>query len=282
MFDPCRLNNRAVIDLSGPNAIQFLHDLTTGPVSRLSDGDACITLLLNARGRILFDLIVHRRANDLIMDCDRDRTDDLIQILKMYRLRREVEISMADHQSVMVSVHPPDTKDLNGNYFIDPRHEKIGCRWYADDPDSPTSDPLEYHANRLSIGVAEGAGEIRIERDAAMECNFDQLGAIDWEKGCYMGQELTASMYHRSLLKKRLVPVTGNGDMHIVGPKKIYDQEGGVIGDLRHMINGQGVAMIKIDAIRHNQSFKLEKADGDQIINVHIRPWLNIEHKARQ
>jgi hypothetical protein len=273
MFDPCRLENRAVIRLSGPDAIQFLHDLTTGPVAQLSDGQAAATLLLNSRGRIIFDLVVYRNGDGLILDSDGERIDNLIQMLGMYRLRREVEIRRQDDMSIIVS--PEQTE--NTICFADPRRTEIGFRQYVESDDLDYGNPAGYHEHRLSIGVAEGAGEIRIERDAALECNYDQLGAIDWDKGCYMGQELTASLYHRSLLKKRLVPVTGDGNGDA---GKIY-ADGKVVGDLRNMVNGHGIAMINISAMRDQSSFQLGE-DGQRQIKIKIPDWLDIEHKARK
>ncbi|MEL7706635.1 folate-binding protein [Citromicrobium bathyomarinum] len=199
-----RLQNRAVIRLSptaaGEDVAGFLQGLLTNDVTGELPAYAA---LLSAQGKTMFDMIVWPgRAGEhgatILLDCEADMADDLVKRLSLYRLRRKIEIardeSLAVHWSVeAIDAHPPD-----------PRLPALGHRWLAPADDSEPADAA-WLAHRLSLGVAEGQGELA---DILwLETNAVELHGVSFSKGCYIGQENTARMNWRQKVNRRLVVV---------------------------------------------------------------------------
>ncbi len=201
------LVDRAVIRLSGDDVRGFLQGLVTNDVS----GDLPVWAgLLTPQGKALFDFIVWSDADDLLIDCEAAQADALVRRLSLYRLRRAITIERSD-----LAVHwSPD----GGEGVADPRRAALGQRWLG-----PATDPVDgWHAHRLSLGVVEGRGEIGDGTTLWLECNARELNGVSFTKGCYVGQENTARMHHRSKVNRRLAVVPsarGRADMRISYPE---------------------------------------------------------------
>ena len=185
------LTDRALIRLSGEDVRGFLQGLVTNDVSGALPVWAG---LLSAQGKCLFDFLVWADGEDLLIDCEADAAEDLAKRLRMYRLRRPIEIALdpalAVHWSVDGEVGAPD-----------PRLPALGRRWIG-----PTGDVAEgWLTHRLSHGVCEGRAELG---DLLwLECNAAELNGVSFTKGCYVGQENTARMNWRQKVNRRLVVV---------------------------------------------------------------------------
>ncbi len=200
MTNPTMLADRAVIRLSGEDVRGFLQGLVTSDVI----GALPVwTALLTPQGKALFDFLVWGQDDDLLIDCEANRAEALIRRLSMYRLRRAITIDREE----AVAVHwSPDGREG----VPDPRLAALGRRWLA-----PTSEGADgWLAHRLSLGVTEGIAELGDGTTLWLECNAGELNGVSFAKGCYVGQENTARMHHRSKVNRRLVvaPLGGTGD----------------------------------------------------------------------
>ena len=177
------LTDRALIRLSGGDVREFLQGLVTQNLDAVQPGAPQWAGLLTAQGKVLFDFILWNDGEDILIDCERDAADDLAKRLTLYRLRRAIVIdrddTLAVHWSAEASDHPSD-----------PRLAALGHRWLA-----PASDPATgWHAHRLALGISEGRVELGSDKTLWLECNAEELNGVDFEKGCYVGQENTARM----------------------------------------------------------------------------------------
>lgn len=194
------LTDRALIRLSGDDVREFLQGLVTRNIGSVRPQSPQWTGLLTAQGKALFDFILWAEGCDILIDCAREAADDLIGRLTLYRLRRalviERETALAVHWSRDANNKPSDKP-------YDPRLGKLGYRWLA-----PAEDPATgWLAHRLSLGVTEGRAELGSDRTLWLECNARELNGVDFEKGCYVGQENTARMHYRNKVNRRLVVV---------------------------------------------------------------------------
>jgi len=193
------LSDRAVLRLSGEDVRGFLQGLVTNDVT----GPMPVwTGLLTPQGKALFDFILWADGDDLLVDCEADQADALARRLSMYRLRRAIVIGRDD-----LGVHwSPD----GAEGVPDPRLAALGNRWLG----APGAAAEGWLAHRLALGVTEGVGELGSGKTLWLECNAGELNGVSYTKGCYVGQENTARMHHRSKVNRRLVvaPIGEPGD----------------------------------------------------------------------
>jgi tRNA-modifying protein YgfZ len=187
------LADRAVIRLSGENVRDFLQGLVTNDVA----GDLPVyAALLTPQGKALFDFLVWADGDDVLIDCEAAQADALARRLKMYRLRRPIEIAVEPALAVHWSREA-------GQGVPDPRNAALGHRWLA-----PPGDPASgWHAHRLATGVVEGIGELGSDTSLWLETNARAQNGVSFTKGCYVGQENTARMNYRGKVNRRLAVV---------------------------------------------------------------------------
>lgn len=194
------LIDRAVLRLSGDDVRGFLQGLVTGDTA----GPLPLwTGLLTPQGKALHDFVLWADGDDVLVDCEADGADALARRLLMYRLRRAITIARDE----ALAVHWAADGDRGGP---DPRLPALGRRWLA-----PPAEPAEgWLEHRLRLGVTEGVAELGSGETLWLECNARELGGVSFTKGCYVGQENTARMHHRSKVNRRLVvaPLTELGD----------------------------------------------------------------------
>jgi folate-binding protein YgfZ len=192
------LTDRALIRLSGAEVREFLQGLVTNDVALLAPDRPLWAGLLTPQGKALFDFILWQDGEDVLIDCEREARADLVRRLSLYRLRRSITIAPDD----MLAVHwSPDGEQG----VADPRLAALGRRWLA--PASAGSADSAWRAHRLSLGVPEGRAETGSDKILWLEANAAELQGVSFTKGCYVGQENTARMHHRSKVNRRLVVV---------------------------------------------------------------------------
>jgi folate-binding protein YgfZ len=185
------LSDRAVLRIAGEDVRGFLQGLVTADTkSPLPAWSA----LLGPQGKALFDFILWNDGDDILVDCEADQADALSRRLSLYKLRRAIAITRDETLAVHWSRQP-------GRGVPDPRLPALGWRWLAA-PSEPATGWLE---QRLSLGVTEGIGELGQDKTLWLECNARELHGVSFTKGCYVGQENTARMHHRSKVNRRLV-----------------------------------------------------------------------------
>lgn len=199
--------DRRVIRVGGAEAADFLQSILTSDVERLAPGETRASALLTPQGRVLADMMVLRAADGFLIDSDASRADDLFTRLRRYRLRRPVELAILDDARIWVGW---DGAPMPDGASIDPRHGDLGWRWI--DPTGGRAMAAgghigAWHAVRIAAGVPQGPIDLQPERALMLEAGLDRLGAVDFEKGCYVGQEVTARTHYRGLVKRRIVPL---------------------------------------------------------------------------
>ncbi len=192
------LRDRAILRISGEEARPFLQGLLTRDVVKLTDGAPRWTGLLTPQGKALFDFILWADGDDVLIDCEAEQADALARRLTIYRLRRKVAIARDDALAVHWAL------DAAGRP-LDPRLPALGHRWIAPAGDGDVS--AAFRAHRLSLGVFEGIAELGQDQTLWLETNAEELGGVDYDKGCYVGQENTARMHYRNKVSRRLVAV---------------------------------------------------------------------------
>ncbi|MBV9694190.1 MAG: folate-binding protein YgfZ, partial [Alphaproteobacteria bacterium] len=238
---------------SGPDARGFLQGLVTNDIEKLKPGRALYAALLSPQGKILFDFLLAEGDGAILIDCTAASRDSLIKRLAMYRLRAKVQIEPREQLAVLAGFEAPPSE--RGVVFEDPRLAALGFRTIgarAELP-APAHASSSYHDRRLQLGVPEGA-DFGLERIFALDGGLDELRAVDFEKGCYVGQELTARMKHRGTARKRLLPVEGPQGL----AADVELRAGAhMIGEVVSVYGKRGFALVRLD--------RLEEAAGSPI-----------------
>jgi folate-binding protein YgfZ len=169
----------------------------TNDLDLLADGGPIWAGLLTPQGKALFDFILWAQDKDVLVDCEKDVAPELERRLSMYRLRRAITI--ATDSEIAVHWSPAGEPGIP-----DPRLAKLGKRWLG-----PSGEPADeaWLAHRLSLGVTEGRAELGSDKILWLETNAAELNGVSFTKGCYVGQENTARMHHRSKVNRRLVVI---------------------------------------------------------------------------
>ncbi len=226
------LPNRGLIRVSGPERRTFLQGLISNDINLLDTQPCVYACLLTAQGKFLHDFFATEKDEIVSLDCEGGaRAEDLAKRLKMFKLRSKVEIECvseilvyASFQRRLESILQSTTSlpmdpgpslssakagGRDDDTYIDPRHSGMGWRSFK----KPVLQEVpfdEWDRHRILLTVPDGSRDMIPEQSTLLECNIDKLGGVSFEKGCYVGQELTARMHHRNLGKKHLYTVQGN------------------------------------------------------------------------
>ncbi len=225
---------RRVYRITGDERIDFLQNLVTNDVNKVTDG-LVWTALLTPQGKYLADFFLVPDGDALLVDVDAGLADGLAQRLAMYRLRAKVAIEPTD---IAVSRGTGPTPE---GAFVDPRHPSLGWRAY----DGRAGNQADWTALRVAACVPESGIELIANETYPLEARFAQLHGVDFKKGCYVGQEVTARMKHKTELKKGLRTVRVQGDAPV--GTDIQTDDGKSAGTLYSQSNGQGIAYLRFD-----------------------------------
>lgn len=195
------LKDRQVITLSGKDNFQFLQGLLTNDIYQIKDYQLQYSVMLNARGRFLYDFFIFLQDDKIFIDCCSKHCDDIIAKFNIYKLRSEVEIKIDNAIKVYFSDKIYSSSDCS---FKDPRSQNMGYRIYNKEILDASNDLSQYHKIRIINKIAEGSWDLTFEKSLILEFAFDKLNAINFDKGCYMGQELTARTYHVGEIRKKI------------------------------------------------------------------------------
>jgi folate-binding protein YgfZ len=236
-----RLDSRALIRVSGPDARPFLHNLLTQDVETLADGDLRFGALLSPPGRLLFDLFLFGEDGAVVLDAAADRREALLQRLSMYRLRAQVTVE-ADDRPVFAAWGD----DLPDGFVTDPRAPGLGGRGLGGGRAANAGED-NWQAHRLSVGVPDPAADCPSDKTYVIEANFDLLNGVDFQKGCFIGQETTSRMKRRGAIKNRMLPITFDGPPPLFGAEVLN-------GDLRagEVLSGRdgtAMALLRLDRL---------------------------------
>lgn len=242
-----RLPNRGVLRVGGEEAESFLQNLVSNNVGPAATDTGVYATLLTPQGKFLHDFFIARDADGaFLLDCEADRLDDLKRRLTMYKLRSKVDLADVSGDWAVVAVLS-GTIDAPVSYD-DPRHPDLGRRALVPagaDIGGREGDPADYERRRLTCGVPDGSRDMEVEKSFLLENRIDAFHGIDFKKGCYVGQELTARTKYRGNVRKRLTPVSVDGDLPAPGTPVTAD--GKEVGTLRTGLGDRALAMLRIE-----------------------------------
>jgi tRNA-modifying protein YgfZ len=238
------LEDRAVLAITGPEARDFLQGLITNDVARLTDATPLYAALLTPQGKILFDFVLFADGSDILLDCTSSARDVLRKRLSMYRLRAKVEIAPRDDLAVFAG-----WGDSALSAPADPRLAALGQRKIQPkESTTQIADTSSYLAHRLELGVPEAA-DFGQDKIFALDGDLDELHAVVFDKGCYVGQELTARMKHRGTARKRLLSVTASDGASLPPNDTSVTADGRELGTLTNGYGSRGFALIRLDRL---------------------------------
>jgi len=261
-----QLDDRAVIGLSGPDAEAFLQGLITNDAREIGEASLLYAALLTPQGKILYDFLLSKRGDSILLDCDAAGAGALQKRLTLYRLRSKLDIAARNDLVVIAS------DDAIADAPADPRLGDLGFRAVMERAQAPAAnDKGAYLARRLELGVPEGR-EFGQDRIFALDAGLEELHGISFSKGCYVGQELTARMKHRATARKRVLPVRAESGVLPDGEAPIT-ADGREIGTLVSSYGASGFALVRLDRLA-------ETGDGEMrigAIRITIRrpSWLS-------
>src|SRR6056300_1296874 len=195
------MNDRSVIEIQGQDRIKFLQNLVTNDVSKLAHGPV-YAAILTPQGKFLADFILVEVGETVMMDVHRDLAPGLLKRLNMYRLRANVQLAMSNNVVSCGQTNPPQ------GAITDPRHAKMGWRYYGTDDLSQPN--IDWDALRIDLGIPQFPNDLGPD-SYILEMGFERLNGVDFRKGCYVGQEVTARMKHKTELKKGLALIAIDG-----------------------------------------------------------------------
>jgi folate-binding protein YgfZ len=280
--------HRGVIAVGGPDRVDFLQGLISNDTTKVAPGRAIWAALLTPQGRFLNDMFVADGGGDtLLVETERERTPALAKKLGLYKLRSKVTVedrSAAMEVAVVFGRDAENVPPIEGaTTFVDPRLPELGVRVLAPAGQAAsllaargcTEAPLAaYDALRLELGVPDGSRDLIVDKALLLENGFDELNGVDWQKGCYMGQELTARTKYRALIRKRLFPVRIEGVLPAPGTS-IY-KDGQEVGELRSGSGSRALAMLRLDAVKAGQKLTA----GEVGVLPEIPAWMRLPETA--
>ncbi len=269
------LEDRGFIAVEGEDARSFLQGLVSNDIEKVGAGRAIHAAFLTPQGKYLHDFFVVQMENALYLDCEAARLDDLKRRLSMYRLRAKVALDDASDAFTAAALFgenagaafglgaEPGTalSFAGGVIYVDPRLAAAGARAVLPaaaarqvlvDAGFADAGREAYDVFRLGLGLPDGSRDMAVGKDLLLESGFEELNGVDFEKGCYMGQELTARTKHRGLVKKRLMPVDIDGPLPATGTPILCG--GKEAGEMRSGHGARGLALMRLEY--------LDKASG--------------------
>jgi tRNA-modifying protein YgfZ len=254
------LTDRGVVKVAGEDAQNFLNGLVTTDVSRLKPGTGRFGALLTPQGKIIVDFLITEapagHGGGYLIDCPRALAQNLADKLKFYKLRAKVTVdNLSDDLGVLAAWDgkPAAQPDLA---FADPRDERLGVRILvpaelkeklADLIGADLVDAAEYEAHRIANGVPRGGLDFMYGDAFPHETNMDRLSGVDFDKGCYVGQEVVSRMQHRGTARTRSVKVLLDGPSPEAGATILAGDK--PVGTIGSTAQGKAIALVRIDRV---------------------------------
>ena len=241
------LDDRAILYINGEDAKEFLQNLISNDINKVSDVNSCFSSLLTPQGKFLYEFIIVKHKSGYLLDCEKPQAEELFKQLSLYKLRSKVEILNLSNEFVVAAFSHEkfltfdEAKDQPGYtikyredpIFLDPRNKNLGARLIINleklylslkKLDLHDANLKEYYSLSHSLGIVPKDLNKLKDKLFGIECNFEELNGIDFKKGCYVGQENTARIKLKNKLSKRLFPINViNGKLH--EGESIYNNE---------------------------------------------------------
>ena len=244
------LDDRAILRIGGADRVAFLQNLLTQNVELCAAEGAMMSALLTPQGKLLHDFILMGETDFYLIDCDAGQADALAKKLSLYRLRADVTIEKTALKTHALWQEDGFACPPAAGFFEDPRHEGLGLRGVFETYETglPQKNLAAWHHNRVRLGIAQGPQDMPPGTVFPLEYGFDRLNAIDFQKGCFVGQEVTSRTHRKGSLRKKLHCVTSEAfdtvpyDCEIMADTR-------KVGQMVAISGAYGLALIREDAL---------------------------------
>ncbi|MEL6287763.1 MAG: folate-binding protein [Pseudomonadota bacterium] len=265
-FGPTLLTSRTVLSVRGAEAVTFLDGLVTAPVAAMAPGEGSWAALLSPQGKVLFEFIVYRDDDGLLIDMAASVAVGLMQRLSLYKLRADVTLAVEQDLAVVVAsgAYPglePDARHAGLGYR--------GCLARSDvgDGDADAGERA-YERRRISLLVPEVPADFDAGVVFAHDIGLDQLGGVSFSKGCYVGQEVVSRMRHRGTARRRIVGVRAAGELPARGADLLLGDK--TVGTLGRSADGVGLTLARIDRLAKGAENNLPLKVGDADVTLFL------------
>jgi folate-binding protein YgfZ len=278
------LPDRGVVKVAGDEARNFLNGLLTADIAKVKPRAPRFAALLTPQGKIIVDCIVAEApafdGGGFFLDCPRAFAPDFVQKLNFYKLRAKVICEDLSDVLGVLAVWDGSGDTKHGLAYADPRLPALGQRVMlpphqakqaAADLGATLVDPSDYEAHRIALGVPRGGLDFSYGDVFPHETDMDQLAGIDFDKGCYVGQEVVSRMEHRGTARNRIVPVTAEGVAPDAGiPVMAGEKQVGTTGSAAGQ---RGLAMLRLDRVADAMAKGQPLTAGGVTLSVHKPDW---------
>ena len=286
------LDDRAILYINGEDAKEFLQNLISNDINKVSDVNSCFSSLLTPQGKFLYEFIIIKHKSGYLLDCEKPQVEDLFKQLSQYKLRSKVEILNLSNEFVVAAFSHEkfltfdEAKNQPGYtikyredpIFLDPRNKDLGARLIINleklylslkKLDLHDANLKEYYLLSHSLGIVPKDLNKLKDKLFGIECNFEELNGIDFKKGCYVGQENTARIKLKNKLSKRLFPINViNGKLH--EGESIYNNE----TEIGKVLIDSDYPFALIKYLNENFDEKANFKTKEASINVNKPDWI--------
>jgi folate-binding protein YgfZ len=278
------LPERGVVKVAGDDARHFLNGLATNDIGKVTPSAPRFAALLTPQGKIIVDFIAAEAepgdGGGFFLDCPRALAPALVEKLKFYKLRAKVTIEdLSEVLGVMAVWDGVGLSDY-GLSFVDPRLPALGARSLlpphlapeaAEDLGATLVEPEAYEAHRIALGVPRGGQDFAYGDTFPHEADMDQLAGVDFDKGCYVGQEVVSRVEHRATARSRVVPIAYDEFSPLPGVAVMAGEK--QVGMLGSTAKGHGLALLRLDRVADALAGKTPLTAGGIAIRVVKPDW---------
>lgn len=278
------LPDRGAVKVAGDDARGFLNGLLTADIGKVGPGAPCFAALLTPQGKIIVDCIVAEApaadGGGFFLDCPRALAVDFVQKLNFYKLRAKVICEDLSEVLGVLAVWDGGGDTEYGLVYPDPRLPALGLRVMlpphlakaaATEVGAELVDASAYEAHRITLGVPRGGLDFIYGDAFPHETDMDQLAGVDFDKGCYVGQEVVSRMEHRGTARNRVVPVTAAGFAPDAGiPVMAGEKQVGTTGSAA---GERGLALLRLDRVADAMAAGQALTAGGVMLSVHRPDW---------
>lgn len=265
------LEGRGVLAVESEDARRFLQGMISNDIDKVAPEQAIYAAFLTPQGKFLADFFIVQGENGLLFDCEVARLGDLVKQLTIYRLRSKVTLTDASDDYLLAALPGGEALEAlglgerrgaaqafaGGTVYVDPRLAAAGARAIL--PREGGTEALkeagfepaameDYERLRLTLGLPDGSRDMPVEKATLLENGFEELDGVDFDKGCYVGQELTARIKHRALVRRRLFKVEVKGPLPEPGTPIVLGKR--KAGEMRSGLDGLGLALLRLEQVK--------------------------------
>jgi folate-binding protein YgfZ len=281
------LPDRGVVKVAGDDARRFLNGLVTNDVGKVAPGKPRFAALLTPQGKIIADFIVAEVEPDegggLFLDCPRALAPALVEKFNFYRLRAKVIVEDLSAVLGVMAIWDGAKDSDYGLSYTDPRLPALGTRAMlpphlakdaAGELGATLTDADAYDAHRIALGIPRGGQDFSYGDTFPHEADMDQLGGVDFEKGCYVGQEVVSRVEHRASARSRIVPISYEFAPISGLPVTAGERQIGMVGSTA---KGRGLAMLRLDRLADALASHTPLTAGGIAVHATKPTWAQFE-----